>query len=273
MPPGRRGARHRPPPPRRRAGDAQLGHVVDRRAFAGAPQPELLERATELSRPGLRLGRWPDVERARQCLWNGELETARAIFERLHEMAVRSGIEFQRPYRLLDLALLEIACGNISVAAALADDALESANDAGNQTGAMWVRYPDGLANAHLGNTDRARLAVEELAEWGRRRYEPTRLVMAHHIAGVLAITMGDPAAALDELLAAAALEHALGGRHPGGTPVLPDSIEAAAAAGAADRAADLLVELDAQSATLDVPWSRRGAAGAGRGRCGHGRH
>ena len=91
--------------------------------FAGAPEPELLERASELSRPGLRLGRWPDVERARQCLWNGELETAGRIFEGLHEMAVRSGIEFQRPYRLLDLALLEIACGNVEVAAALADDA------------------------------------------------------------------------------------------------------------------------------------------------------
>ena len=228
--------------------------------FAGAPQPELLERASELSRPGLRLGRWPDVERARQCLWNGELDTARRIFEGLHEMAVRSGIEFQRPYRLLDLALLEIVCGNLEVAAALADDALESANDAGNQTGAMWVRYPDGLANAHLGNADRARLAVDELAEWGRRHDEPTRLVTAHHIAGVLALATGDPAASLGELLAAAALEHALGGRHPGGTPVLPDAIEAAAAAGAAERAVELLVELDAQSATLDVPWVRAAA-------------
>ena len=223
--------------------------------FAGAPQPELLERASELSRPGLRLGRWPDVERARQCLWNGELGTARRIFEGLHEMTVRSGIEFQRPYRLLDLAMLEIACGNLEIAAALADDALESANDAGNQTGAMWVRYPDGLANAHLGNSDRARRAVDELAEWGRRHDEPTRLVMAHHVAGVLALATGDPAASLRELEAAVALDQTLGGRHPGGVPVLPDAIEAAAAAGAAERAGELLVELGAQSATLDVPW------------------
>ena len=223
--------------------------------FAGAPQPELLERASELSRPGLRLGRWPDVERARQCLWNGELGTARRIFEGLHEMTVRSGIEFQRPYRLLDLAMLEIVCGNLEIAAALADDGLESANDAGNQTGAMWVRYPDGLANAHLGNSDRARRAVDELAEWGRRHDEPTRLVMAHHVAGVLALATGDPAASLRELEAAVALDQTLGGRHPGGVPVLPDAIEAAAAAGAAERAGELLVELGAQSATLDVPW------------------
>ena len=57
-------------------------------------------------------------------------------------------------------------------------------------------------------------------------------------------------------------------GRHPGGTPVLPDAIEAAAAAGAAERAAELLVELDAQvGRARRALGPRRGAAGAGRGR------
>ena len=56
--------------------------------LAGDPQPELMERALELGRQvqNPRLGRWPDVERARQCLWAGHLDEAR---ERVHTAARR----------------------------------------------------------------------------------------------------------------------------------------------------------------------------------------
>ncbi len=47
-------------------------------------------------------------------------------------MTAESGIEFQRPYRLGDLAAVELAAGHLAVAAQLADDGIESATDAGN---------------------------------------------------------------------------------------------------------------------------------------------
>ena len=228
--------------------------------LAGRPRPDLLERATQLARPGLRLGRWPDVERARQCLWNGELATAQRLFEELYAMTVRSGIEFQRPYRKCDLAMAEIAAGNVALAAELADDGLESALDAGNWSAAVWVRYPDGLANAHLGNTARAALAAEELRTWGNEHDEPPRLQMADHVAGVLALASGEPGRAARHLEAGVERSRRLGHRHPGAVSVLPDAVDAAAAAQSVERAAALASELDEQSATLDAPWVRAAA-------------
>ena len=111
--------------------------------FAGAPQPELLERASELSRPGLRLGRWPDVERARQCLWNGELDDREAHLRG----AARDGRSVRASSSSGRTASSTWRCsrslrGNVEVAAALADDGLESANDAGNQTGRDVAALP-----------------------------------------------------------------------------------------------------------------------------------
>ncbi len=50
--------------------------------LSGDPQPDLFDRALELGRQvqNPRLGRWPDVERARQCVWGGQLAEAREVF-------------------------------------------------------------------------------------------------------------------------------------------------------------------------------------------------
>src|SRR5262249_54466571 len=124
--------------------------------FMGDPQPELFARALELGRQvqNPRLGRWPDVEWARQCGWGGRLAEGREIFTRLRTMTARTGLEFQRPFRAVDMAFVELATGRLAEAAELAGDGLESALDAGNASIAMWLRYPDGLAHAHLGSDD-----------------------------------------------------------------------------------------------------------------------
>ena len=89
--------------------------------------------------------------------------------------------------------------------------------------------------------------------------------MMAHHVAGVIALAAGDPAAALGELEAGVELAGKLGHGHPGAMPLLPDAIEAAAASQNIERAAELAAELDAQSVRLDSPWVRA-AALRGRG-------
>ena len=253
-----------------RHGDAELQmlaavNLATTALLAGAPQPPLMERAMELGRHvrGLRLGRWPDVERARHDLWGGHLAAARATFERLQQMTAESGIEFQRPYRLSDLAAVELAAGHLAVAAQLADDGIESATDAGNLPVVMWLRYPDGLAAAHRGDDERAMAAAAAMDTWGLEHDELPRRLMAHHVRGVLALASGDAPAAQVELLAGVGLARRAGQAHPGVVAVLPDALEAAADAGAITLAAELAAELDGQAAALELPWvdaaARRG--------------
>ncbi len=159
----------------RRHGDLELemltaASVATIAVVSGEPQPALMERALTLGKEvkAPRLGRWPDIEQARQSLWAGHLERARDVFTRMQDMAARSGIEFQRPFRAMDMALVELAAGRLVIAAELVGDGLESALDAGNASVAIWLRYPEGLVNSHLGSDDeRARHAAAELRARG----------------------------------------------------------------------------------------------------------
>ena len=241
---------------------ASLGTVA---LLAGEPRPELLTRAIELGRASgtFRLGRWPEVEQARQSVWAGDLGQARSLFDRLFAMTARSGLEFQRPYRLVDLANLELAAGNVAVAARLAEDGIESASDAGNGAIIAWLRYPYGLAAAHLGDHEEAAAAGAAMRAWGTERGELPRLLMAHHVAGVDALARQDVATARRELDRGLAVARRAGQAHPGVVPVLPDALEAAAAGGDAPSAATLATELDRQAGALSLPWvdaaARRG--------------
>jgi DNA-binding CsgD family transcriptional regulator len=179
-------------------------------------------------------------------------------------MTVQSGLEFQRPFRAFDLALVELSAGRLAEAAQLVDDGLESALDSGNASIAMWLRYADGLAHVHSGSDEaRARLAVDEMREWGHARGEHTRLLMADHVAGLLNLAGRDGSAALMELRHGVALARRLGFAHPGVVALLPDAVEAAALVGDRAVAGELAAELDTQAAALNLPWvsasARRG--------------
>ena len=107
-------------------------------------------------------------------------------------MAARSGIEFQRPFRAIDMAFVEIAAGRLTVAAELVDDGLESALDAGNASIGVWLRYPDGLVHAHLGSDEGASgTRSSRCGRGGASTASSTRVMMAHHVAGVLALATG----------------------------------------------------------------------------------
>ncbi len=247
----------------RRHGDVELEMLASATlatiaVLAGDPQPDLFDRALELGRQvqSPRLGRWPDVERGRQCVWAGDLDQAREAFAGLEAMTARSGLEFQRPFRAVDMALVELAAGRLAAAAERSGDGLESALDSGNASIAMWLRYPDGLVHAHLGSDEeRVRRSVEAMRTWGLAHGEHTRVLMAHHVAGVHALTRADGPGALAELLEGVALARRLGFAHPGVVPILPDAIEAAVLDGAADLASELAAELDSQAAALHLPW------------------
>ncbi len=232
---------------------------------AGRPIAGLMEQALELAErlEPPRLGRWPQLFRARQAMWGGQLEEARQLFEEMRHVFSRRGIEFQRPYRLSDLAWVEVVAGNLDAAVELTDDALVAARDAGNRQAVAWHGYAAALAYAHLGRRTDAERVADELRRWAEDHDQPPRRMMAHHVVGVAALASGDVSAAVTELATAVALADHLGYRHPGFIPVLPDAIEAHALAGEDAVCQRLADDLDAQAAALRLPWvdaaARRG--------------
>ena len=179
-------------------------------------------------------------------------------------MFSRRGIEFQRPYRLSDLAWVEVVAGNLDTAVELTDDALVAA-DAGNRQAVAWHSYPAGLAYAHLGRTADAERVAAGLRGWADDHDQPPRHLMALHVLGVSALAHGVVSSAAVHLTTAVALAGQLGFRHPGYIPVLPDAIEAHALAGDDDACRRLAGELDEQAAALASPWVDA-AAQRGRG-------
>ena len=225
--------------------------------MVGNPRPQLMARALELAdaHRGYLLGRWPQAMSGRVALWCGDLAAARATFEALHAAFVQAGVEFQRPYRMLDLAEVELAAGDVTRAAETAADGIESAADAGNEQAVAWLSYPAGLAAAHLGHTDRAREAAATLEGRSGEAHGNTRMAMAHAVRGLASLADGEPARAATELAPGVAFLQAMGVRLPSVLPLVSDSIEAAALAGDHRTCAALAGELARDAALVGQPW------------------
>ncbi len=241
-------------------GDVELevlasGTYADIALLGGRRLPELLDHAIALSeRTGPRLGRGPEQFLARHALWGGRLDEARRIFSTLVEDCRVAGVEFQRPFRLFDLALVEVATGQLEKAAELAGDGMASASDAGNEQAEIWLHYPSGLASAHAGGSD-AQAAADTLMRWGIEHDEPPRVAMAQHVRGVDALAHGRSDEAFTALVEGAAMARDFGLRHPGSIPLLPEAVEAAVAVGRGDVASQLFDELVDNAKSLGEPW------------------
>jgi DNA-binding NarL/FixJ family response regulator len=223
----------------------------------GRPRPELMERALRIAarHPGPRLGRWPQGIHGRLCFWCGHLAQARELLEALQQSFKHSGLEFQRPYRLMDLAELELAAGNIDMAADIADEGIEAAMDAGNAQAAAWLGYPAGIAHAHRGETHRVRHAIAYLRAGAGETEGRTRTVMADHVLGLEALIHGEPAEALAAMAPGLRVLREVGLRLPSVIPILPDAIEAAALCGEASWCQGLSAELGEHAAAVRQPW------------------
>ena len=253
-----------------RLGDRRLTMLADAsvgviETLRGLPDSGRIARAVavepELGAPPL--GRRPPIFLARKQLWDGELAAARAGFERMRQEFLRSGTEFQRPYRLYDLALAEYAAGELEHAAESAREGAEAAADAQNQDAQPWLLYPLALADAGLGHRASAEAAARRLLELSVARGEPPGIARARSVLGLLALAEGDAAAAARELRTAARLLEEMGIRHPGAYPALADVVEALAGYGDREPAAAALERLEATAHALDAPWPLAAAARA----------
>ena len=175
------------------AGCAARASLAAQLTLTGQPSPELFAEAIESAgaRRPFALGRWPQVFHSRAMLWSGDLEAARRGLLRAEKDAVALGSEFQRPYRLCDLAILDVAAGDLDSAIARADEGTIAARDAGNEQAIAWLAYPLGLAAALQGRRDRAESAADLLKRWGETNEELPRLATAEEVLGSMAATAG----------------------------------------------------------------------------------
>jgi DNA-binding CsgD family transcriptional regulator len=223
----------------------------------GRPMPALTAEAVaigdDIELP--RLGRWPRTFRGRHHLWNGRLAEARADFEASQRTAEALGSEFQRPYRLYDQAMLELASGRIGHARRLAEEGADAAAAAGNDQAMVWLAYPLGMAGAHEGDNCLAGWAAERLEAWAMRCDEPPRRAMAADVRGTLAASTGDWHHALDRFDEGVVMLDSLGYQHPGVIPVLARAVEAALLLGDGDRCRGYVAALHNQAGCLGAPW------------------
>ncbi|MBO9554423.1 LuxR family transcriptional regulator [Cellulomonas sp.] len=247
--------------------------LVAQAASAVATTSLLLgRRADDLVAESVRLGDevvqsqlalWPRVLQGRHELWDGHLTAARTNHEVMYRRAVANGAEFQRSYRLTDLALVALAQGDLDRAAQHAADGLEAADDCGDERAVAWLAYPAGLVAALRGDEAAAAWSADRLEHWAAHVGERPRTAMAAHVRGTLAAARQDWGAALDHLLRALAVLDDLGIAHPGTVPVLPLAVHAATLVGATGTVEQLAERLGHQAAHLGAPWADAQAAAA----------
>ena len=198
----------------------------------------------------------PETVLALWLLWRGELDPARDLLQAVLDVAERQGSPESTEAIKSHLVEVEWRAGNWDSAAAYA------------APGAQWDRetsygqdetraYLDSLIEAGRGNLERARelaatgvVQAEAQADWGFA-------AQCRTVLGLAELSADDPVAALRWLEPVADMLQEGGHGEPGVIAFTPDLIEAWAATGQLDRAADRLAWLKDAAARLDHPWAR----------------
>lgn len=232
------------------------GHLVHMETLAGRPDiPRMASLADYFDEHGPpNLGGGPRAWLTKQLLFNGDLDGARREMNRVLVDYDRRGFVIGLPYRYYDLALLEIAAGNLAEALEWSRTGITLARDAESPDIEGWLLYPLSLAQSWLGDTDAARESAKQLmARPGRAGGSALGELRARSALGVTELGCGNAEAAVEALAPAVELADRIGLAHPGFIPVLPDAAVANAACGHQAEAARLADRLDQQAAQLGL--------------------
>jgi DNA-binding CsgD family transcriptional regulator len=227
--------------------------------LGGRPREELMARAVACEARAGKPMQWtsPRTLQAETKLWAGDLPAARELFEAVHDDAIRLGTPLHHPYSMFDLALVDIAAGELQRAEERVEEGVQAARDAEDTWAERLLLYPRALVDAWRGRAGEARVAARRRIEEAHAKRERPGVVRGLTVLGLLALSEGDHATAARELTAAAGLLDGMGYRHPGAFPVLPDAVEALACAGDHAAAEELLARLGVQAEAVASPWAR----------------
>jgi DNA-binding CsgD family transcriptional regulator len=173
-------------------------------------------------------------------MWADDLAGARARQEYVRDGYEERGIVEYANNAVMMLSEVEYRAGNFELAATYADQAMEILPE-----GEMWDTSLFGFrraqAYAHLGRVEVAREEALRGAALGER-LGTTRLTFPSlGVLGYLDLSMGDPAAAHENLGRAVEMARSCGIGEPGLIRFVPDEIEALIALGLTDEAKSLL--------------------------------
>ena len=194
------------------------------------------------------------------ALWwkyTDQYDLARARIDRHIQWAADSGDESSDAELYAHLAELEVYANRWSEADAAADRSVDAAEQMGQVTPNPADRAR-ALVDAHLGRLDRAIPAAQAGAA-ACHDVDQELEAMYLDVLGTAQLAAGDPASSSEAFDRMRLLIDARGVREPLRHRTEPDHIEALVAIGAADRAAELLGQLEHRHAILPRPWIAAG--------------
>jgi DNA-binding CsgD family transcriptional regulator len=248
-----------------RSGDEELKllalvNLVHVEVCTGELTPGLLEQArARVNAEGGGFDRIPHFESpgfplALALLGLGRFEEARPLLERARADSLDQGIPFGGAVAALFLAELECRLGNWREAALQAAECWELYEPLG--TNLTQPCYARALVAAHVGQVDEARAAGERGVADARRAGLEFWGFANRRALGLLELSLGNPARAVEYLRPPQELGTGLW-RMPSNWDYLETSIEALVSAGNLDRAGELIEGLEEWTKTTDGPWQR----------------
>jgi DNA-binding CsgD family transcriptional regulator len=234
-----------------------LANLVQARGFLGyGVQRELVERVLELDPKGeiVVLGESPRTVLGVHLTNMDEFDEAGVVLEDVLELATERGWIPVQAIALFDLSFLACRQGKVAEAHRLAAESLELGRQLDLWNLEPMALFAIALADAHRGRVEPARRSAEA-GSAGARAIGDMHMVLANeYVLGLLALSLGDAAAAHAHLEPLVGLARSLDFGEQGLLPFLPNEIEALTALGKQSQAEALLRELEEQADRLDRP-------------------
>jgi DNA-binding CsgD family transcriptional regulator len=183
-------------------------------------------------------------------------EEAKGLFERARADSLEQGVPFSAACADEFLAEVECRLGNWPAAELHALECSELYQQLGMEDAPQRL-YATALVDAHLGKVDEARTAAERGAAIAARVGQEFWAIANRGALGFLELSLSNPARALEYLQPPAPAQIASILHMPSNCDFIEMSIEAFAAVGDLDRAADLLDALYDRARAIDSEWER----------------
>jgi DNA-binding CsgD family transcriptional regulator len=184
-----------------------------------------------------------------------EFETARTLFEDLLRVFREQGDEASSSGVIAQIALIDAMTGQMERARALASEALDLAEQTGQETYVRVALHATGQICVRSGDLEEARAAGEAILAGVRDPPDLALEVMARAVLGAVALVADDPAEAARQLSRADEIEVSLHEREPAATRHHADHAEATISMGDLDRAEGLVQRMERRAEAVPRPW------------------
>jgi DNA-binding CsgD family transcriptional regulator len=189
-------------------------------------------------------------------LWVGHLSEARERLTAVWSTASERGDESDLPFILLWLGWLETKSGNLTTAAALAEQMAYFTTLTGSQSFHAFVVAQRSLVHAHRGEIAETRRGCADAAALLERFGNPQIGLWIAASLGLLELSLGNPDAAWQACEAMTEPFEKHGIAEPFPAFFLPEALEALIAVGQLDRAEGLLDLFEGRGRELDRAWA-----------------